>query len=70
MKHRGFVAASQRAYEPAGGTKDPHGRAPTAVTNSVRLPLEYNGMLYDSTLFAGLLQRIHDAPGEWQDTNL
>ncbi|MGW7383875.1 DsbA family protein [Streptomyces sp. NPDC054794] len=71
MKYRSFVAASQRAYEQAGGAKEPDGPGtPTAVINDVRIPLKYNGMLYDRTFFSGLLQRIHDDPGQWQDTDL
>ncbi|MGW0885550.1 DsbA family protein [Streptomyces sp. NPDC002671] len=71
MKYRSFVTASQKAYEQAGGKQDPQGPGtPTAVINEVRIPLEYNGMLYNRAVFARLLNRIHDNPEQWQNTDL
>ncbi|MEU1200442.1 thioredoxin domain-containing protein [Streptomyces sp. NPDC005813] len=71
MKYRSFVAASQKAYERAGGAKDPAGPGtPTAVINDKRIPTEYNGLLLDGDAFAELLQQIHDKPWEWEDTSL
>ncbi|MEU2729156.1 DsbA family protein [Streptomyces griseoviridis] len=70
MKYRSFVAASEQAYERAGGAQDPRGPGtPTAVINGKRIPLEYNGLL-DGGIFARLLQQIHDKPGEWDRTFL
>nr|WP_256333689.1 thioredoxin domain-containing protein [Streptomyces sp. cf386] len=71
MKYRGFVTASQKAYEKAGGAKEPEGPGtPTAVINDKRIPLQYNAILLESDSFAELLQQIYDKPGEWEDTTL
>ncbi|WP_369175029.1 DsbA family protein [Streptomyces sp. R28] len=71
MKHRAFVAASQKAYEKAGGAKEPEGPGtPTAVINDKRIPLQLGGLLLESEAFATLLQKIHDEPGEWDDATL
>ncbi|MDQ0688942.1 protein-disulfide isomerase [Streptomyces achromogenes] len=71
MKYRSFVTSSQKAYEEAGGTQEPEGPGtPTAVINGKRIPLEYNALLLQSDAFAELLQKVHDEPGEWQDTKL
>ncbi|MFF8195424.1 DsbA family protein [Streptomyces bobili] len=71
MKYASFVTASEKAYERAGGTRDPKGPGtPTAVINGKQIPLEYSGLLYDSEAFARLLQAIHDKPWEWEDTSL
>jgi protein-disulfide isomerase len=71
MKYRGFVTSSQNAYEKAGGAKEPEGPGtPTAEINDKRIPLQYNALLLESDTFAGLLQKIHDEPGEWEDTTL
>ncbi|MGV9255619.1 DsbA family protein [Streptomyces sp. NPDC003697] len=71
MKYRGFVTDSQKAYEKAGGAREPEGPGtPTALINGKRIPLQYNGLLLDSDAFAELLQEIYDQPGEWEDTTL
>ncbi|MFF1738894.1 DsbA family protein [Streptomyces mirabilis] len=71
MKYRSFVTASQKAYERAGGARDPEGPGtPTAVINGKQIPMEYNGLLYDSDAFAELLQMIYAKPWEWQETSL
>ncbi|WP_407111980.1 DsbA family protein (plasmid) [Streptomyces sp. DSM 116494] len=71
MKYRGFVTASQNAYEKAGGAKEPEGPGtPTAEINGKRIPLQYNALLLESDTFAELLQKIDDQPGEWEDTTL
>ncbi|GAA4072549.1 DsbA family protein [Streptomyces shaanxiensis] len=71
MKYRAFVTASQKAYEKAGGTKEPEGPGtPTAVINDKRIPLQYGAILLEGDAFAELLQRIYDQPGEWEDTTL
>lgn len=71
MKYRAFVTASERAYEKAGGAKEPEGPGtPTAEINDKRIPLEYNAILLESDSFAELLQRIYDQPGEWEATTL
>ncbi|WP_445044948.1 DsbA family protein [Streptomyces sp. SAS_272] len=71
MKYRGFVTDSQKAYEKAGGAKEPEGPGtPTAEINGKRIPLQYNGLLLESDAFAELLQKIYDQPGEWEDTTL
>ncbi|WP_406482300.1 DsbA family protein [Streptomyces sp. NBC_01615] len=71
MKYRSFVTASQEAYERAGGVKDPEGPGtPTAVINDKQIPMEYNGLLFDSDAFAELLQQIYDRPWEWEETSL
>ncbi|MFF6980917.1 DsbA family protein [Streptomyces sp. NPDC008343] len=71
MKYRAFVTASQKAYEKAGGAKEPKGPGtPTAVINDKRIPPQYNALLLEGESFAELLQKIYDHPGEWQDTTL
>ncbi|MEU6530938.1 thioredoxin domain-containing protein [Streptomyces sp. NPDC046928] len=71
MKYRAFVAASEEAYERAGGVKEPEGPGtPTAVINGKRIPLEYGALLMERETFARLLQEIHDKPGEWDATTL
>ncbi|AZQ39937.1 hypothetical protein EJ357_46435 [Streptomyces cyaneochromogenes] len=71
MKYRAFVTASQKAYEKAGGAKEPEGPGtPTAVINDKQIPLQYNALLLESDAFAELLQRIYDQPREWEDTAL
>jgi protein-disulfide isomerase len=66
MKHRSFVTASEHAYETVGTEPGKGPGTPTAVINDVRVPEEIGGVLYDSKLFAELLQVIQDRPGEWQ----
>ncbi|MFD8232867.1 DsbA family protein [Streptomyces sp. NPDC059696] len=71
MKYRTFVAASQKAYERAGGAAEPEGPGtPTAVINDKRIPQEGNGVLLDGTVFAELLDRIHANPWEWEATTV
>ncbi|MEV0220311.1 thioredoxin domain-containing protein [Streptomyces sp. NPDC050704] len=71
MKYRSFVTASEKAYERAGGAKEPEGPGtPTAVINGKRIPLEYYDLLFDGNAFAGLLQQIFDSPGQWEATTL
>jgi protein-disulfide isomerase len=71
MKYRDFVAASQKAYERAGGAAEPEGPGtPTAVINDKRIPAETNGVLQDGTVFAELLQQIHANPWEWEASTL
>ncbi|MGW3669053.1 DsbA family protein [Streptomyces sp. NPDC005141] len=71
MKYRSFVTASQKAYEKAGGAKEPEGPGtPTAVINNKRIPMEYNGLLLDGPAFEGLLQQISDKPWDWVATSL
>ncbi|MFF3614848.1 hypothetical protein [Streptomyces sp. NPDC002580] len=71
MKYRSFVTASEKAYERAGGAKEPRGPGtPTAVTNGIRIPARYNGLLFDSDWFAGLLRQIHDEPRVWEGSPL
>ncbi|KAB1150491.1 thioredoxin domain-containing protein [Streptomyces luteolifulvus] len=65
MKYRAFVTASEKAYERAGGTG-----TPTVVINDKRIPDKYNGLLFYGDAFAELLRKIHDEPGEWEDTTL
>ncbi|WP_328372493.1 DsbA family protein [Streptomyces sp. NBC_00457] len=68
MKYRAFVTASEKAYERAGGKKEPEGPGtPTAVVNDVRIPVDYNGLLFDASAFTGLLELIGERPEEWQD---
>ncbi|MEQ8145922.1 thioredoxin domain-containing protein [Streptomyces sp. OP7] len=71
MKYRSFVTASQKAYESAGGKSEPEGPGtPTAVINGKRIPLEYNGLLFDGDTFAHLLLDIHKNPEQWKQTVL
>ncbi|MFJ3623321.1 DsbA family protein [Streptomyces iakyrus] len=71
MKYRAFVAASQKAYERAGGSAEPEGPGtPTAVINDKRIPAELGEVLLDGTLFAQLVQQIHANPLEWEHTTL
>ncbi|KUM89545.1 MULTISPECIES: DsbA family protein [Streptomyces] len=66
MKYRVFVQASEKAYEEAGGSAAPGGPGtPTVVINTVRIPADYNGVLFDAPVFANLLRQIREAPGEW-----
>lgn len=68
MKYRSFVVASEKAYERAGGEKEPEGPGtPTAVINDVRIPVEKSGLLYDGTVFSTLLSMIRATPEDWQD---
>lgn len=68
MKYRAFVTASEKAYERAGGKEEPEGPGtPTAVINDVRIPAEYNGLLFDGAVFTDLLAEIRDAPGTWRE---
>ncbi|MET8771992.1 thioredoxin domain-containing protein [Streptomyces sp. NPDC004658] len=67
MKYRTFVANAQDAYERAGGPQDPEGPGtPTAEINDVRIPVRYNGLLFDGTVFGNLLEKIREDPGSWQ----
>jgi protein-disulfide isomerase len=71
MKYRAFVSASEKAYERAGGEAEPEGPGtPTAVINDKRIPLEYNGLLFDANAFGDLLRQIYDKPWQWEDTSL
>ncbi|MFE5754524.1 DsbA family protein [Streptomyces massasporeus] len=71
MKYRDFVAASQKAYERAGGAEEPEGPGtPTEVINDKRIPAEVSGVLHDGTLFSQLLDQIHADPWEWEATTL
>ncbi|MFI9252400.1 DsbA family protein [Streptomyces sp. NPDC053069] len=67
MKYRSFVTRSERAYEKAGGAQDPKGPGtPTADINDVRVPAEYNGVLFDGDVFSGLLAKVRAHPEQWQ----
>ncbi|WP_406001035.1 thioredoxin domain-containing protein [Streptomyces sp. NBC_00829] len=67
MKYRVFVAASEQAYERAGGAKDPRGPGtPTADINGKRIPPDYSGILVDHIAFPALLQEIYAAPWKWK----
>jgi protein-disulfide isomerase len=71
MKYRSFVTASEKAYEKAGGAKEPGGPGtPTAVINDKRIPMEYNGLLFNAAAFESLLQQISDKPWDWVATSL
>ncbi|WP_051926843.1 DsbA family protein [Streptomyces durhamensis] len=68
MKYRSFVTRSEKAYEKAGGAQDPKGPGtPTAEINGVRVPGEYNGVLFDGDAFSRLLADIRSNPGAWRD---
>ncbi|MEU2714185.1 thioredoxin domain-containing protein [Streptomyces sp. NPDC007205] len=67
MKYRSFVTRSEKAYEEAGGAQGPKGPGtPTADINDVRVPAEYNGVLFDGDVFSGLLAKIRAHPEQWQ----
>ncbi|MEV6117923.1 thioredoxin domain-containing protein [Streptomyces sp. NPDC052109] len=67
MKYRSFVAEAEAVYEQAGGAQDPQGPGtPTAEISGVRIPAEYNGVLFDGGAFAGLLSKVRAQPGEWR----
>ncbi|MET7428517.1 MULTISPECIES: DsbA family protein [Streptomyces] len=67
MKYRTFVTNAQDAYERAGGPQDPEGPGtPTAEINDVRIPVRYNGLLFDGPVFDGLLKKIREDPGSWR----
>ncbi len=67
MKYRTFVTNAQDAYERAGGPQDPEGPGtPTAEINDVRIPVRYNGLLFDGSVFGGLLKKIREDPGSWR----
>ncbi|MFG2481023.1 DsbA family protein [Streptomyces fagopyri] len=71
MKYRSFVTTSEKAYERAGGAKDPGGPGtPSAVINDKRIPADYNSLLFDGDTFAELLREIHAKPWEWEQTVL
>jgi len=64
MKYRSFVTASEKAYEKAGGAKEPGGPGtPTAVINDKRIPMEYNGLLFNAAAFESLLQQRRELLG-------
>ncbi|MBL1086475.1 thioredoxin domain-containing protein [Streptomyces actinomycinicus] len=67
MKYRSFVALSEEAYEDAGGAQNPRGPGtPTAEINDVRIPAQYNGVLFDRKTFGGLLTEIRKDPETWR----
>ncbi|MFH9086129.1 DsbA family protein [Streptomyces sp. NPDC017673] len=64
MRYRTFVTNSEDAYEWAGRPRDPEGPGtPTAEINDVRIPVRYNGLLFDGKVFDGLLKKIREDPG-------
>ncbi|MEU9474870.1 thioredoxin domain-containing protein [Streptomyces sp. NPDC048191] len=66
MKYRSFVTEAEGAYEKAGGALAPQGPGtPTADINDLRIPPEYNGVLFDADAFAGLLSKVRAQPQEW-----
>ncbi|MEU2158891.1 thioredoxin domain-containing protein [Streptomyces sp. NPDC019396] len=66
MKYRAFAAASEKAYERAGGSAEPEGPGtPSAWINGKRLPPE-SAALYDRTGLAHVLKLIHDNPEKWK----
>ncbi|MFI6351694.1 DsbA family protein [Streptomyces sp. NPDC050743] len=68
MKYRSFVTRSEKAYEEAGGAQDPQGPGtPTAEIDGIRVPAEYNGVLFDGDVFSGLLAKIRENPDVGQD---
>jgi protein-disulfide isomerase len=68
MKYRAFVAASEKAYERAGGAEEPEGPGtPTVVINDVRIPAANNGVLFDPTLFDSLLVSVRAEPERWKN---
>jgi protein-disulfide isomerase len=68
MKYRAFVTASEKAYEQADGGGDAIGPGtPTAVINEVRIPTDYNQVLYDGEQFALLLDDIRKRPWIWDE---
>ncbi|MGY4964206.1 DsbA family protein [Streptomyces sp. 900105245] len=68
MKYRSFVTAAEKRYEKAGGEKDPRGPGtPTAEIEGVRIPAQYNGLLFDGKVFGKLLSDIRTRPRQWQD---
>ncbi|MFF9346616.1 DsbA family protein [Streptomyces sp. NPDC014734] len=71
MKYRSFVVASQKAYERAGGEKEPKGPGtPTAVINGKRIPVEHQGFLMDRRGFGDVLKLILGNPAGWDATQL
>ncbi|WP_430382420.1 thioredoxin domain-containing protein [Streptomyces sp. P10-4] len=69
MKYRSFVTAAEKAYERAGGAEEPGGPGtPTADINGVRIPAEYNGVLFDPEVFGTLLTRIRKDPEGWKES--
>lgn len=71
LKYRAFATASEKAYEHAGGKAEPEGPGtPTAVINGVRIPVRYNGVLFDASVFGKLLEQIRDNPEGWKDMGL
>ncbi|MFE8943259.1 DsbA family protein [Streptomyces sp. NPDC007856] len=69
MKYRSFVTRAEKAYEDAGGAQDPRGPGtPTAEIDEVRIPPEYNAVLFDADAFAGLLTKIRAHPEQWRQT--
>ncbi|MGC0404225.1 protein-disulfide isomerase [Streptomyces sp. SAI-126] len=68
MKYRAFVKASEKAYEDAGGSARPGGPGtPTAEINTIRIPADYNGVLFDAPVFSNLLREIRREPEDWQN---
>lgn len=68
MRYRTFVTASEKAYERAGGAKEPDGPGtPTADINDVRIPAMYNGLLFDPELFSAFLEQVGEDPDLLQE---
>ncbi|MEU6350543.1 thioredoxin domain-containing protein [Streptomyces sp. NPDC047072] len=66
MKYRAFVTASEKVYERAGGTEEPGGPGtPTAFINDVRIPANYNSLIFDASALGRVLDEIRRAPQEW-----
>ncbi|MFD3436732.1 DsbA family protein [Streptomyces sp. NPDC058685] len=66
MKYRSFVTASQAAYDAADGPESFGPGTPTVVINDKRIPEAANGLLFDKSLFDGMLTGIHQYPEKWK----
>ncbi|MEU7427367.1 thioredoxin domain-containing protein [Streptomyces sp. NPDC040750] len=64
MKYRTFVANAEDAYERA---KVPG--TPTAEIDEVRIPSQYNGLLFSGKAFGNLLTEIRKDPDSWRDSS-
>ncbi|OIJ66477.1 DsbA family protein [Streptomyces mangrovisoli] len=59
MKYRNFVDASEKVFDAAGEANGHEGPGtPTAEINGYRIPVAYNGLLYDADLFGAYLTHV------------
>lgn len=62
MKYQDFVDASEKVFARAGHYNGHEGPGtPTAEINGMRVPAEYNGLLFDKRIMNDVLTRVRDS---------